>query len=82
MTPFVGINGRFGAYMDSMDHLVVIRGKGRENQNIVVKKKRKRSDPFVLFLLLFGAAVYLISTVFFKSMFGEFVPITAFSVAF
>ena len=65
-----------------MKEMVVIRGEGYEGKNIVVKKRKKGSGSFLLFLFLFGVAVYLVSTVFFKSLFGDFLPISAFSVSF
>lgn len=65
-----------------MKEMVVIRGEGYEGKNIVVKKRKRGTPSFFLFLLLFGVAVYLVSAVVFKSLFGDFLPISAFSGSF
>ena len=44
-----------------------VSGKGYENKNVIVKKRRKRDLPFFLFLGVFGAFVYLAATTIFRS---------------
>ena len=59
----------------------VIRGEGYEGKNIIVRKGEK-VGAFGCFLLLFGVSVYFVATVLFKSLFGDFIPISAFSLSF
>lgn len=59
-----------------------ISGKGYFNTNVIVKKRRKKDFSFFLFAVVFGVAVYLLATVVFKSVFGDYIPLGAFSVAF
>ena len=59
----------------------VIRGEGYEGKRIIVKRGRN-AGAFGCFLLLFGVSVYFVATVLFKSLFGDFIPISAFSLSF
>ena len=79
---FSVIKRAISAYLFSMKEIVVIRGEGYESKNIIVKKGKRNGGAFLFFLMFFGAAVYLLSTVVFKSLFGDFLPISAFSFAF
>ena len=67
-----------------MRHILFYEGhsrRGVRGKNIIVRKGEK-VGAFVCGLLLFGAAVYIVSTVLFKGLFGDFIPIDAFSVSF
>ena len=44
-----------------------IKGKGYENKNVIVRKRRGREYPFLFFLLLFGGTVYLVASALFRS---------------
>ena len=43
-------------------------GRGYENRNIVVRKRKRREEGFFLFLALFGATVYFMANVLFRSL--------------
>ena len=44
-----------------------IYGKGYENRNVIVRK-RKGGGTFFLFLCLFGAVIYLLATALFRAL--------------
>ena len=43
-----------------------IGGKGYENKNVIVRRRRGRDLPFFCFLLPFGGTVYLIAASIFR----------------
>ena len=45
-----------------------VSGKGYENKNVIVKKRRRADAPFLFFSLLFGGAVYLIASALFHAL--------------
>ena len=44
-----------------------ISGKGYENRNVIVRKKRSPDYPFLFILSLFGGVVYLAASAVFRS---------------
>ena len=44
-----------------------VRGKGYENRNVVFRKRKRADLPFFFFLCVFGAFVYLVSSLIFRS---------------
>ena len=43
-----------------------VSGKGYENRNVIVRKKRRTDYPFLFFLLPFGGTIYLVASGFFR----------------
>ena len=50
------------------DRIKRIYGKGYENRNVIIRKRKERGDAFLFFLLLFGVTTYLLASAFFHSV--------------
>lgn len=43
-----------------------VSGRGYENKNVVVRKRKGKDLPFLFFSLLFGGTIYLVAAAFFR----------------
>ena len=57
-----------------------VGGKGYENKNVIVRRKKRGDYAFFFFLLLFGGVVYLAASALFRSLFSSAVSVNAFLI--